>query len=167
MSDTYTRDDKKSLFVATSWLADEFARAGKPPVWINPHGSNGAVSDALLFGGVDAIGVEEDGTVTHWTQAGQLDMPHRAVSKWKVLSSTDAMQIASKLAVYIDYRPMPTQRQVMEAFDSFGWVAVQHVALQKRLHQQGFDPSMTAQALTMTVDAGALKLDDLGSLRRP
>ncbi|MGF6440724.1 GntR family transcriptional regulator [Paraburkholderia youngii] len=167
MSDTNTSDGQKGLFIASNWLAAELARAGKPPVWINPHGSKGTVVDTLLFGGVDAISVEEDGTVTHWSQAGQPSMPHRAVSKWYVSSSSDAMQLASTLALYIDHRPMPTQGQVLDAFDSIGCAAVQHIALQKRLRQQGFDSAMVALALTKTIALGALVMDGHGSLRRP
>ncbi|HDR9034272.1 TPA: hypothetical protein QDB07_001741 [Burkholderia vietnamiensis] len=159
--------NNNDLFSATNWLVEEFARAGKPPVWINAHGSREANADSLLFGGQDAIAVEHDGTTTHWSQKGQPGMPHRPVSKWIISSPSDAMSIASKLAIYIDYRPMPTQAQVVDAFDSFGYQAVQHVALQDRLRQQGFDTAMVAQALTMAVQAGVLTLDALGSLRRP
>ncbi|KVO15232.1 hypothetical protein WK47_25210 [Burkholderia ubonensis] len=135
-------------------------------MWINSHGASEVNADTLLFGGHDAIAVEHDGTTTHWSQKGQPGMPHRPVSKWMISSHSDAMGIASKLAVYIDYRPMPTQAQVVDAFDSFGYQMVQHVALQDRLRQEGFDAAMVAQALTMAVKAGALTLDPLGSLRR-
>ncbi|MBC8752685.1 MULTISPECIES: hypothetical protein [Paraburkholderia] len=95
----------KRVFDVTNWLVEEFARSGTPPVWVNAHSPIGAKADTLLFGGLDAISVEEDGTVRHWTQRGQPDMPHRNVATWTISSATGAMKLASTLALSIDYRP--------------------------------------------------------------
>jgi hypothetical protein len=62
---------------------------------------------------------------------------------------------------------MPTQQDVINAFDSFNNDAVPHKALEDTLARAGFDISAVATAINTALDTGVLVLTPSGSIRKP
>lgn len=62
------------------------------------------------------------------------------------------------------HEDMPTQDQVIAAFDSFGDAFVQPMALRARLGQQDFNPSSVVDAINAVLSSGGLKQTESGSL---
>lgn len=61
---------------------------------------------------------------------------------------------------------MPTQKQVLDAFDSFGDASVQSMALQAKLERQGFDSTSVVHAVNDAIAAGMLVMSATGGIRR-
>lgn len=62
---------------------------------------------------------------------------------------------------------MPTQQDVLDAFDSFGDYFVPAMALEARLCEGHFDPASVTRAVSSAVESGALVHDKSGQLHRP
>ena len=62
---------------------------------------------------------------------------------------------------------MPTQQEVLDAFDSLGGAFNQPRALAKALEAAGFDASNVATAINAALAAGALVQVASGSIRKP
>jgi hypothetical protein len=62
---------------------------------------------------------------------------------------------------------MPTQQDVIDAFDSLGGKFNQPLALAKALEDLGFDSSAVATAIHAALVAGALIQEPSGSIRKP
>ena len=62
---------------------------------------------------------------------------------------------------------MPTQQEVLDAFDSLGGAFNQPMALVKALEATGFDASDVAIAINAALAAGALIQVASGSIRKP
>jgi hypothetical protein len=61
---------------------------------------------------------------------------------------------------------MPTQAQVLEAFDALGGNFNQPMALVKKLESDGFAPSDVAKAINDALAAGVLMQVASGSIRK-
>lgn len=62
---------------------------------------------------------------------------------------------------------MPTQQDVLDAFDSLGGTFNQPMALAKALEKAGFDPTDVVTAINAALAAGALVMEPSGSIRKP
>jgi len=62
---------------------------------------------------------------------------------------------------------MPTQQDVLEAFDSLGARSIQPMALKKALEKRGFGPDSVATAINAAIASGALVQGPSGGIRKP
>ncbi len=61
---------------------------------------------------------------------------------------------------------MPTQEQVLEAFDALGGSSNQPMALAKKLENDGFTASDVVTAINAALGVGVLVQTETGSIRR-
>lgn len=61
---------------------------------------------------------------------------------------------------------MPTQQDVLDAFDSLGGKVNQPMAIRKALEKAGFDVGAVAHAIDAALAAGVLVLEPSGSIRK-
>lgn len=61
---------------------------------------------------------------------------------------------------------MPSQEDVLDAFDSLGGSFNQPMALRKALEKAGFDIDAAADAIIAALEAGVLVQEASGSIRR-
>lgn len=97
--------DQVLQFGKTELLEHDLRMAELPPVERYRAVKDGAVVDVLEFGGVDILTVDEGGTVTKWTTAGQPDRSHRPVQVHKITDPHSSMQIVSQLSLALHYVP--------------------------------------------------------------